>query len=50
MTVTAKDHFRRIMAERRRFPRGTPDHAYRSNAARKIIWMMRGKPVMEWAA
>lgn len=40
--------FRQLMRERRAFPVGTPDHEYRTRAARKIVWLMRGVPVGEW--
>lgn len=40
--------FRALMAERRTHPRGTPDHEYRTRAARKLLWAMRGVPTTEW--
>ena len=46
--MTARREFRAVMAERRTFQRGTPDHAYRSRAARKLIWIIRGIPALEW--
>lgn len=46
--MTARDHFRATMAERRAFPRGTLDHEYRTRAARKLLWIARGVPVNEW--
>ena len=41
--------FHRLMRERRMFAAGSPDHEYRTHAARKLVWMMRGVPVGEWA-
>ena len=40
--------FRKLMCDRRAHPRGSPDHEYRTRAARKLVWLMRGKPVSEW--
>jgi len=40
--------FHRLMRERRAFAAGSPDHAYRTTAARKLVQMMRGVPVGEW--
>jgi hypothetical protein len=40
--------FRAMMAERRAYARGTPDHTYRTRAARKMLWTMRGVPVDRW--
>ena len=42
--------FRALMAERRQFQRGTPDHEYRTRACRKLFWLMRGIPSSEWKA
>ena len=44
----AKQEFRRLMQERKAFPVGSPDHEYRTRAARKLAWIMRGVPVSEW--
>ena len=46
--MPCKDEFRRLMVERKAFPPGSPDHEYRTRAARKLVWMMRGVPVTEW--
>jgi len=43
-----RDEFHRLIRERRAFAAGTPDHAYRTSAARKLVQMMRGVPVGEW--
>jgi len=43
-----RDEFHRLIRERRVFAAGTPDHAYRTSAARKLVQMMRGVPVVEW--
>lgn len=47
--MTTRDFFLALMAERRRWPRGTADHEYRTRAARKLVWLMRGVPTEEWA-
>lgn len=41
--------FLALMAERRQFQRGTPDHEYRTRAARKLVWIMRGVPSNQWS-
>lgn len=40
--------FLRIMAERRAFPRNTPDHDYRTRAARRLVWLMKGVAAAVW--
>jgi len=40
---------RRMLSERRAYPRGTADWAWRTLAARKYVWLIRKVPVMEWA-
>jgi hypothetical protein len=37
------------MAERRAFRPGSADHDYRTRAARKLVWLMRGVPTSEWS-
>lgn len=44
----ARSEFMRMMAERRAYAPGSPDHNWRSRAARKLVWLMRGVPVLEW--
>ena len=44
-----RDAFRRAMAERRAYRRGTMDHDHLSRSARKFVWLMRGKPSNEWS-
>ena len=46
--MTTRDHFRAIMADRRAFAPGTLDHDYRTRAARKLVWLMRGVPSSVW--
>jgi hypothetical protein len=46
--MTAIDHFLRMMRERRQYKRGSAEHEWRSNAARKYWWMHKGKPTKEW--
>ena len=48
--MTTKDHFRAVMAERRSYAPGSLDHAYRTKAARKLAWIIRGIPVAAWVA
>ena len=48
MVEVIRQEFHRLMAERRHYPPGSPDHAYRTRAARKLVWLAIGKPVMEW--
>ena len=43
------NEFHRLMRERRSFAAGSPDHDYRTRAARKMVWLMRGVPAGEWA-
>lgn len=47
MTPTQTE-FHRLMRERRMFAAGSPDHAYRTRAARNLLRLMRGVPVVEW--
>lgn len=46
--MIARDWFRRMLRERRDFPRDSLDWEWRTAAARKYVWMMRGIPVVEW--
>jgi len=46
--MTARDYFKELMAERRMFRRGTAEHNWRTRAARKYVWLMRGIPTKEW--
>lgn len=46
--MSARDCFLQMMAERRRYMRGTPEHNWRTRAARKYAWLMMGVPVREW--
>ena len=41
--------FRRMIHERKAFPSGSPEWEWRSRAARKLVWLMRGVPVNEWS-
>lgn len=41
--MTALIEFHRLMRERRQFAPGSPDHAYRTRAARRLVWMIRGR-------
>lgn len=46
--MTTKQHFKSIMAQRRKHARGTIEHAYLTRAARKLAWIIGGVPVSEW--
>ena len=46
--MTTRATFRALMAERREWPRGTDDLEYRTRAARKLVWILRGVPSSEW--
>ena len=46
--MTIKTEFHNLMRERRSFATGSPDHDYRTRAARKLVWLMRGVPAGEW--
>lgn len=41
--------FRSIMAERRAYRHGDPERSWRTNAARKFIWLLRGIPPNQWS-
>jgi len=46
--IMARDLFIAMVRERRTFARGTPDHEYRTRAARLYLNIIRGVPVSEW--
>lgn len=46
MNTPARTEFHRLIRDRRMFAAGSPDHAYRTRAARKLVWLMRN---VEWA-
>ncbi len=48
MTPNLRALFRRMMAERRQFARGSLDHNYRTRAARKYLWLAIGQPADKW--
>ena len=39
---------RKMLKERRAFPIGSPDWQWRTDAARKYVWLIRGIPTCEW--
>lgn len=43
-----KAALRRMLTERRRFDKDSMDYEWRTRAARKYVWMLRGVPVLEW--
>lgn len=46
--MTTREWFRLMLRERRAFPRDSLDWEWRTAAARKYLYLMRGIPVMEW--
>lgn len=48
--MTMKDHFRALLRERKHYSKGSPDHAWRTRAARKLLASIRGVPAIEWGA
>ncbi|MGL4406370.1 MAG: hypothetical protein ACRCT6_11450 [Notoacmeibacter sp.] len=42
--IGARWNFRRMMAERRTWPKGSLDWRWRTSAARKHFWLYRGIP------
>lgn len=48
--MTTRDYFHAVMRERRAWPRGSADWRYRTEAARKLYWIIRGVPALEWDA
>lgn len=47
--MTTSDYYRAVMADRRTHPRNSPEWAYLTRAARKLIWLARGVPVTQWS-
>lgn len=43
-----RELFRLMLRERRAFPRDSLDYEWRTAAARKYLYLMRGIPVLEW--
>lgn len=46
--TTARAEFHRVMAERRAFAPGSVDHTYRSRAARRLVWIIKGISTEQW--
>jgi hypothetical protein len=46
--MTTRANFLATMAERRAWPRDTAEHAYLTRTARKLVWLLRDVPTMEW--
>lgn len=44
-----RTHFRQMLRERRAYKVGSPDWEYRTRAAMKYLWMMRGVPNNQWS-
>jgi hypothetical protein len=47
--MTALDHFRQLLRQRREYPKGSLDWQWRTDAARKYLWVHRGIPTTEWS-
>lgn len=41
--------FRQIMRERREYRRGDLEFDWRTRAARKFVWLLRGVPTSKWS-
>lgn len=46
--MTSRDWFRLTMRERRQCIKGTPEYDWRTRAARKYLWMLKGIPTKDW--
>ena len=46
--MTTREHFAAAMRDRRRYKRGSAEWDYLTRTARKLVWIMRGIPVLEW--
>ena len=46
--MTRKERFLEQMQERRKHGKDTLEYEWRTKAARKLYWMLRGVPVSEW--
>jgi hypothetical protein len=46
--MTARELLRKMLAERRAYPAASMEYQWRTNAARKYVWMLRGVPTNKW--
>lgn len=46
--MTARENLRQMLSERRQFSHNSLDYQWRTRAARKYIWSLRGVPPQEW--
>lgn len=46
--MNARDHFRQTMRERRQYDPSSEEYQWRTRAARKYVWLIRGVPTMCW--
>lgn len=46
--MTTREWFRLMLRERRAFPMDSPEWEWRTAAARKYLYLMRGVPALEW--
>lgn len=47
--MTAREHLRQCLSERRAYPKGSLDWQYLTRAGRKYVWTIRGIPTTEWS-
>ena len=47
--MTERTIFRQLMRERRHFPAGSSEHAWRTRACRKYVWQLRKVPTCNWS-
>ncbi|MEB3214581.1 MAG: hypothetical protein VKL39_24745 [Leptolyngbyaceae bacterium] len=48
--MTTRENFRRFMADRRAYPPGHSEHEILTRTCRKLVWIIRGVPAMNWPA
>ena len=46
--MTLRDHLRELLTERRDWPRDSAEWTWRTRAARKYVWLLRGVPPKDW--
>jgi len=47
--MNAKQLFHKMMRERREYPKGSMEWAWRTRAARKYAWLVLGIPTSDWS-
>ena len=46
--MTTRAHLIAALAERKKWPKGSADHEYRSRACRRLWWIIKGRPSNAW--